>query len=74
MKNDFIYAEFEKYNADGIDFTPICIDNTVPKIICSYTKEEWETYDGGFPKSDRRYWKVDGNGHKQYCDRCVMEK
>ena len=69
MKNDYIYAELEKHNADGIDFVPIWFDHTVPApIICAYTKEEWETHDGGYPKSDRRYWKIDTNGRKQYCD------
>lgn len=66
MKNDFIYFEMEKLQADGVDFLPIWFDKTRPApIISSFSKEEW-LKETGYPKTARRYWKLDNQGNKVY--------
>ena len=65
MKNDFIYKEMKKLQADGVDFVPIWFGEGVPTILCSYTKEEWKDVQA-YPKSARMYWKM-VNGKKKIC-------
>ena len=68
MKNDLIYSEMKRCGADGVDFVPIWLDETRPAtIISSFTKKQWEN-ERGYPKSDRRYWRLDKDGRKIYCD------
>lgn len=55
-----------KLGADGVDFVPIFTPE-IPEpedIIVSYTKEQMYEQQG-FPKTSRRYWKME-NGEKKY--------
>jgi hypothetical protein len=66
MKNDFIYDEMINLGADGVDFVPIWLgDMSCIPILSSFSKEEWlkETC---YPKTNRRYWKMDEKGNKIY--------
>ena len=66
MKNDFIYQEMKKLKADGVDFVPIWFDSTQPApIISSFSKNEWIKIKR-YPKTGRRYWKIDERGNKLY--------
>lgn len=66
MKDDIIYYEMERLNADGVDFVPISFDTTRPsRIISSFSKEDW-LKETGYPKSNRLYWKKDEQGRKIY--------
>lgn len=64
MKNDYIYEEMQRCGADGVDFVSIGFKEG-GKIWQSNTIEEWENV-GSYPRSDRAYWKYDGNGNKIY--------
>lgn len=66
MKNDFIYQEMKKLKADGVDFVPIWFGNILDTpIISSFSKEEW-LKQMDYPKTNRRYWKMDEQGNKIY--------
>lgn len=45
--------------ADGIDFIPIFCQDLIPPILATYTKEEFEKV-VHYPKSNRRYWVMQG--------------
>lgn len=63
---DFILEEMNNLGADGVDFVPIWIDIARPApIICSYSKEEWKK-ENSYPRTNRRYWKLDEHGNKVY--------
>ena len=65
---DYILAEMNKVDADGVDFVPIWFDKKLPPpIICSYTKEEWKDVKA-YPKSNRMYQKMI-DGKKIYIDK-----
>jgi hypothetical protein len=66
MKNDFIYQEMKKLKADGVDFVPIWFGDMLHiPIISSFSKEEW-LKETSYPKTNRRYWKIDEQGNKVY--------
>lgn len=68
MKNDFIYNEMVTAGADGVDFMPLCFDDTLPcPVTHSYTRTQWESQ-ACCPKSSRRYWQIDKDDIKRYCD------
>lgn len=50
-----------KYKADGVDFVPIFGGKT----ISSYTKEQWKSQ-STYPRADRKYWKLNEKGKKEY--------
>lgn len=63
---DFILEEMNNLGADGVDFVPIWFDIVRPApIISSFTKEEWQK-ENSYPKTNRRYWKLDEKGNKIY--------
>lgn len=64
---DFILEEMEKYGADGVDFVSISLEpNGFPTTIFgSYTKAQWIASDRSYPRSGRRYWKLE-DGRKKY--------
>jgi hypothetical protein len=64
---DYILREMEERGADGVDFVPIWLDDSMPPIYKSYTKQEWIDSDGSYPKTNRKYWKMI-NGKKEYID------
>lgn len=60
---DYILKEMEEADADGVDFVPVFTTSErlllgESKIICSYSKEQWLTGAGVYPKSGRLYWKI----------------
>lgn len=66
MRNDFVDQEMQRAGADGVDFVPLFCDMTKPhQIYLSFTKDQWATV-AGYPKTNRVYWKKDGNGTKAY--------
>lgn len=68
MKDDPIYREMCRHEADGVDFVPLVFDGRHPSIVYeSYTKEEWEKQ-RFYPKTRRAYWKIDESGNKVYLD------
>ena len=64
---DLILFEMEQCGADGVDFVPIWLDESMPSVYESYTKQEWIDSDGFYPKTNRKYWKII-NGEKEYVD------
>lgn len=64
---DFILEEMNRVDADGVDFVPIWLDESLPPIICSYTREEWQNVKA-YPKSNRMYWKM-VDGKKEYVNK-----
>ena len=66
MKNDLIDEEMKECGADGVDFVPLFFNNKpFVQVIASFTKKLWETQ-AYYPKTDRRYWKLDESGNKKY--------
>lgn len=65
MKNDFVYEEMKRLNADGVDFVAFSLDDSDTTIYASYTKEEW-IKNGWEVKSPRKYWRLDESGNKVY--------
>lgn len=67
---DFILREMDECGADGVDFVPIwlCLDDSMPPVYKSYTRQEWIDSDGSYPKTNRKYWRM-VNGQKQYVDK-----
>lgn len=65
---DIILQEMIELGADGIDFIPLFHKGPVIPIIATYTKEELECGVNSYPKTGRRYWKME-NGKK-----CLLSK
>ena len=39
---DFFVKQFKENGADGIDFVPLIIDDLIPQIYKTYTREQFE--------------------------------
>lgn len=62
---EYYKDKMKELDADGIDFMPIYFNSdTLPPIIESYTKEEFENVIY-IPKTNYRYWKLE-DGKKKY--------
>ena len=64
---DIIMQEMTRYNAEGVDFVDIFERTPLgePKVLYSYTREEWLATDRCYPKTGRRYWIIK-DGQKIY--------
>ena len=64
---DFILKEMNDLGADGVDFVPLGTkpDSLHKRVFKSFTKEQINSSDEAYPRSDRIYWKR-VSGRKEY--------